>query len=199
MRFITKTFKRSRTSLRTNMPRVCQATAIALVISGQLSYTQQVNPRTATAAKTAAGQAALNVGAPSLPHPTSAGVFTTFDVPGAVNGTFASGINNNGFVAGSYGDNVGSGSHCFVRAPNGTFVTFDVPGAIYGTADCIISDSGVVAGYYNDDFGSPFPGISWLRAHFQWAIHQIRCSRRLLLPRAQCHKRGRNRDGILVG
>jgi hypothetical protein len=48
----------------------------------------------------------------------------TFDVPGAVNGTFPVGLNDKGVVTGTYGDNVGS-FHSFVRTRNGVFTKFD--------------------------------------------------------------------------
>jgi hypothetical protein len=74
----------------------------------------------------------------------------TFDVPGAVNGTFPQGLNNDGVVTGFYADNVGSGSHGFLRDAGGVFKTFDVPGATFGTSPIAINSEGVVAGWYCD-------------------------------------------------
>jgi hypothetical protein len=56
------------------------------------------------------------------------GAFTTFDAPGAVNGTFPSGgITPNGTITGSHTDSSFI-SHGFVRAPDGAITTFDGPG-----------------------------------------------------------------------
>src|SRR5947209_2032749 len=70
------------------------------------------------------------------PHPT----FTTFDVPGDVNGTFPSGINPRGAITGYYSDAITS--HGFLRAPNGTITTFDGPGAFFGTFPYDINPQG---------------------------------------------------------
>jgi hypothetical protein len=74
----------------------------------------------------------------------------TFDVPGAVNGTFPAGLNNDGVVNGYYLDNVRSGIHGFLRDEDGVFTTFDVPGAILQTVPFAVNSEGVVAGNYFD-------------------------------------------------
>jgi hypothetical protein len=74
----------------------------------------------------------------------------TLDVPGAVNGTFPAGLNNDGVVTGYYLDNVGSGIHGFLRDEDGVFTTFDVPGAILQTVPSAVNSEGVVAGNYFD-------------------------------------------------
>ena len=56
------------------------------------------------------------------------GTITTFDAPGAVNGTTPSGINPAGAIAGTYSDASFVG-HGFLRAPDGTITTFDPPGS----------------------------------------------------------------------
>jgi len=87
------------------------------------------------------------------------GTFVTFDVPGAVNGTSPASINNSGAITGSYGDNIGSGSHGFIRTANGSFVTFDVPGAVNGTSPASINNSGAITGSYGDNIGLGFHGF----------------------------------------
>jgi len=91
--------------------------------------------------------------------PSAWATFITFDVPGAVNGTSPSSINNSGAITGGYGDNIGSGSHGFIRAANGSFVTFDVPGAVNGTSPSSINNSGAITGGYNDNIGSGYHGF----------------------------------------
>lgn len=95
----------------------------------------------------------------TIPPPTAVGTFITFDVPGAVNGTFPASINNGGAITGSYGDNIGSGSHGFIRAANGSFVTFDVQGAVFGTFPSAVSNNGDTVGSYQDNIGSGFHGF----------------------------------------
>ena len=94
------------------------------------------------------------LGVMTLPSAWANGSFVTFDVPGAVNGTSPSSINNSGAVTGGYGDNIGSGSHGFIRAANGSFVTFDVPDAVNFTSPSSINNSGAVTGGYGDNIGS---------------------------------------------
>src|SRR5262249_21425603 len=60
------------------------------------------------------------------------GGLTTFDVPGAVNGTSGQAINPEGVIIGFYTD-ASFANHGFVRTPDGTFTTFDVPVAINAT------------------------------------------------------------------
>lgn len=88
----------------------------------------------------------------------------TFDAPGAdttagdYNGTFASGVNNLGIIAGSYID-VNDVYHGFLRGPNGKFTTFEAPGAdttagsYNGTSPSGINDLGVITGDYSDANG----------------------------------------------
>jgi hypothetical protein len=57
------------------------------------------------------------------------GTFTTFDVPGAVNGLSEPlVINPEGAITGTFAD-ANVALHGFLRAKNGTFITFDAPGA----------------------------------------------------------------------
>ena len=65
--------------------------------------------------------------------------------------TQADGINNGGFVAGSFG--VSNVEHGFVRDPGGGFITFDVPGSIRTFPDGINS-SLQVSGYFDNSSGS---------------------------------------------
>jgi hypothetical protein len=78
------------------------------------------------------------------------GTIVTVDVPGAVFGTFVSGVNDEGAITGGYGDNVGSGFHSFIRNPNGTFVSFDPPGSPFGSQGNAINSNGTVTGSYFD-------------------------------------------------
>ena len=76
------------------------------------------------------------------------GTITTFDVPGAVNGTGPSGgITPNGTIPGSYAD-ANFLAHGFVRAPDGAFTTFDVPGAVNGILTTGINPEGTITGFY---------------------------------------------------
>jgi predicted membrane protein len=60
------------------------------------------------------------------------GTITTFDAPGAAQGTFPQQINPAGTIAGYYTD-ASSVNHGFVRAADGTIRTFDAPGAGTGS------------------------------------------------------------------
>jgi hypothetical protein len=123
-------------------------------------YGPQVGDRSVAAAKAEAGRAALtSTAADQIPHATASGTFITFDAPGSVKGTDPASINNFGFIAGSYSDNVGSGSHGFVRTPYGTFITFDVPAAVNGTFPSAINNFGFITGSYSDNVGSGFHGF----------------------------------------
>jgi hypothetical protein len=135
--------------------------AVLLLLACVLKlYGQQVDLRSAAAAKAAAGRAALSfAAADQIPRATAAGTFIIFDAPGAVNGTFPASINNAGAITGDYGDNLGSGFHGFVRADNGAFVTFDVPGAFNGTFPAGINNGGFITGTYADNLGSGFHGF----------------------------------------
>ena len=75
------------------------------------------------------------------------GTFTTFDAPGAVNGTFSEAINPEGTVTGYYRD-ANSVSHGFARAPDGTFVTFDAPGDVGGTSPSAMNSAGSITGSF---------------------------------------------------
>jgi hypothetical protein len=122
----------------------------------------------------------VRVAGPQLP---AGAPFTTFDAPGAgtcnpplvppcypLPGTFPTGINPAGAIAGYYVDANG-GTHGFLRAPKGTIATFDVPcaapapgnpcipGATYtagwnggppGLPASPINEAGAITGYYYD-------------------------------------------------
>lgn len=140
--------------------------AAALTVCGLQLYGQRPDPRMlmgaaarAVAAKAAAQRDATTPQVLTPPPPTAVGTFVTFDVPGAVNGTSPASINNGGAITGSYGDNIGSGLHGFIRDANGTFVTFDVPGAVNGTIPFGINNDGATAGYYADNLGSGAHGF----------------------------------------
>src|ERR1700756_1591863 len=67
---------------------------------------------------------------------------TTFDAPGASNGTIPNSINARGLIVGYYRD-ASSTIHGFVRDGSGTITTFDAPGASQGTAAASINKGGV--------------------------------------------------------
>jgi hypothetical protein len=80
------------------------------------------------------------------------GTITTFDAPGAVNGTsFVSCITPAGAVAGISFDANFVG-HGFLRAPDGTFTSFDPPGSAppFGTNPIGINPAGAITGWYSD-------------------------------------------------
>ncbi len=89
---------------------------------------------------------------------------TSFDAPGAdlnagdYNGTYPSGINALGVIAGSY-QSADTVFHGFLRSPAGKFTTFQAPGAdttagsYNGTAPSSINDLGAIAGSYYDANG----------------------------------------------
>jgi hypothetical protein len=78
---------------------------------------------------------------------------TSFDAPGASQGTFALAVNVEGAIAGYYVDS-NFENHGFVRTPDGAISTFDAPnagqGAFIGTTAVAINASGRVTGYYYD-------------------------------------------------
>jgi hypothetical protein len=77
------------------------------------------------------------------------GTFTTFDAPGAVNGTsFLCCITPAGAVAGISFDANFVG-HGFLRAPDGTFTSFDPQGSTF-TAPSGINPAGTISGLYFD-------------------------------------------------
>ena len=114
---------------------------------GLQSYAQQVDLDTAAAAKAAAGREALTHPPAKVSGPV--GTFITFDVPGAVNGTFPTSINPAGAITG-YSLDVNSVGHGFLRDRNGTFITFDAPAAVNGTNPASINSAGAVTGYSFD-------------------------------------------------
>jgi hypothetical protein len=80
---------------------------------------------------------------------------TTFDAPGAVNGTSPTSINPRGSITGFYFD-ANFVPHGFLRAKNGSFTTFDAPGAglqaglRQGTYATSINPGGAITGFYFD-------------------------------------------------
>ena len=88
----------------------------------------------------------------------------TFDAPGAdtkagdYNGTYPSGINALGVIAGSY-QSADTVFHGFLRSRGGKFITFQAPGAdttagsFDGTYPSSINDLGAITGYYWDANG----------------------------------------------
>jgi probable HAF family extracellular repeat protein len=79
--------------------------------------------------------------------PAEAATFTSIDPPGAVT-TYATAINDQGVVTGSFVDSANA-IHGFVRATDGSFTTFDLDGiAVNG-----INNKGWVVGSYQRYFG----------------------------------------------
>src|ERR1700676_1234557 len=97
----------------------------------------------------------------------------TFDAPGADltagdnNGTYPSGINALGVIAGSY-QSADTVFHGFLRSRGGEFITFEAPGAdttagsYNGTYPTSINDRGAITGYYWDTNGFSH---GFLRSH----------------------------------
>jgi len=77
------------------------------------------------------------------------GTITTFDAPGAVNGTQPNGINPAGAIVGIAFD-ANFVNHGFLRAADGTFTAFDPPGstAPLGTTAVGINPVGSIVGGY---------------------------------------------------
>ena len=104
--------------------------------------------------------AALTVSAALAQNPS----ITSFDAPGAdlnpgdFNGTYPSGINAWGVIAGSY-QSADTVFHGFLRSPRGKFTTFQAPGAdttagsYNGTYPSSINDLGAITGSYWDANG----------------------------------------------
>ena len=89
------------------------------------------------------------------------GTYTTFDAPGAVNGTFAFAINPAGAITGYYNDANFVG-HGFLRAgAAGILATFDAPGDVNGTYPFAINPAGAITGFSYD---ANFVGHGFLRA-----------------------------------
>jgi hypothetical protein len=84
---------------------------------------------------------------------THIALWRSFDVPGAVNGTQPTSINELGEIAGAYGDSNGN-VHGFLRAVGGKIVTFDAPHAAGTTWPNSINNEGDIVGYYNDAKGA---------------------------------------------
>jgi hypothetical protein len=114
----------------------------------------------AAAAKTAAGREARIRAPLDSPAPNALGTFITFDAPGAVFGTYPSGINPRGVIVGTFVDENFVG-HGFLRARGGSITTFDVPNAVNGTYPSGINTAGVVIGTFAD---VNFVGHGFVRA-----------------------------------
>jgi hypothetical protein len=122
--------------------------ALGLMLAPAVSEAQQVNLKAAVEAKVAAGKTASARTTPDAA--SSVGTFISFDVPGAVNGTFPYSIDPAGAIAGIYFDANFIG-HGFIRASNGTITTFNVPGAVNGLfAPLASSAAGAITGTYAD-------------------------------------------------
>src|SRR5262249_32555030 len=103
--------------------------ALGFILAPAVSKAQQADFKAAVAAKIAAGQEARAHMTPDAANPV--GTFISFDVPGAVNGTYPYSIDPAGTIYGISFDANFIG-HGFVRASNGTITTFAVPGAVNG-------------------------------------------------------------------
>jgi hypothetical protein len=81
------------------------------------------------------------------------GVITTFDVPGADEGTFSYAISQTGAITGYYFDGADV-SHGFLRDSNGVITTYDVPGSgtapFQGTYGGGFTPRGTIMGNYFD-------------------------------------------------
>jgi hypothetical protein len=84
-------------------------------------------------------------------------VFTTFDAPGAAQGTFALGLNQSGEVVGYFRDGANV-NHGFLRDTAGGFTVIDFPGAGATSASGITS-SGQIFGSYSAFNGAPIHGF----------------------------------------
>lgn len=87
-----------------------------------------------------------NNNAPTSIFLDHAGQFTAIDHPGDLNGSFASGLNAAGQIAGYYGPGDGS-YHGFVRSASGSFSNIDFPGA-NSTFPSSINIAGKIVGSY---------------------------------------------------
>jgi uncharacterized membrane protein len=100
----------------------------------------------------------------------------SFDVPGAVNGTQAAGINDRGEVTGVFFDANGN-QHGFLRKREGEIVTFDAPNVGYGaqaglsyglgTIPTGINNEGRIVGYYTDANGAYHGFVRSARGKFR--------------------------------
>jgi hypothetical protein len=140
--------------------------ALAVVFVPVVSRAQPVDANAAAEAKAQAGREALSRPPTDQPGPKAAGMFITFDAPGAgtgfFQGTFPASINEAGDITGNYVDANGVG-HGFVRASNGSFTTFDVPGGTT-TGASSINPAGSVTGAYTYLNDPNFVSHGYLRA-----------------------------------
>jgi len=79
--------------------------------------------------------------------PAASGRLVVFDGPDATQ-TYASAIDNQGFITGIYADTANA-EHVYLRSSKGLFETFSAPGSPDITPDSINS-AGIVAGSYGD-------------------------------------------------
>ena len=114
-----------------------------------------------------------NVG-PVGPLPPAALSYSTLDLPGTA-GTFVSGINNAGRMAGAYQDGQGA-FHGYVTQGADEFITIDFPNAVSTFANGL-NDQGDIVGFYTDVAGNAhgfiFRTRSSLRSIFQTQFFQI--------------------------
>ena len=97
------------------------------------------------------------------------GSFTTFDVPGAVNGTTPLYVNDSGAIVG-YALDANLLFHAFLRHPNGRFSVFvgpgsctsGIPGGCYGNEASFVNPLGSSIGNFEDDSGN-FVGHGLIR------------------------------------
>jgi uncharacterized membrane protein len=75
-----------------------------------------------------------------------------WNFPGAVMGTVAGDINDQGQIVGNYGDAAGN-THGFTLSA-GKFTTIDFPVALSTTAPSDINANGEIVGFYDDSNGS---------------------------------------------
>jgi len=129
-----------------------------LLVCGLQLYGQRPDARNVPDAAAATHAESIAQASTTTPS-TAAGKYITFDVPGDVNSTTPVSINDLGVITGSYGDNIGSDYHGFIRTIWGSFFTFDVPGAVYGTFPASINDFGAITGSYGDNIGSGYHGF----------------------------------------
>jgi len=95
----------------------------------------------------------------NLPRHDDGAGYVTFDVPGAANGTFTTGINDWAEAAGYYVD-AGYIDHGFLRGPLGSITRFDVRGDGGGTIIYAINNAGTATGNWCPDTTYTFcPGF----------------------------------------
>jgi probable HAF family extracellular repeat protein len=78
------------------------------------------------------------------------GSFTTFNVPGNLDGIEATGVNDSGQIVGRFDSPI---SHGFLYT-GGSFTTIDVPGAVFVTAATGINNQGQIVGWFSDGSGT---------------------------------------------